>query len=123
MEVIAILKPDIIINEQIDDIKNEIKKYFTIEIEKITHLDEDLLRMFYSEHANKEYFKENIVKTMTQTPVVAMILSTNKINDFYEIKNIKEKIRDQFAKDKSNNSIHISDSVESAYNERILLWW
>jgi len=61
---------------------------------------------------------------MMASPVVAMIVKTKwNVNDFYKIKDIKEQIRKKFAKDKSRNSIHISDSFESAQKERWLLGW
>lgn len=125
MEVVVLLKPDIVINNEIPAITKEItKNLWTIEIKKMVMLNEEFIKSFYSEYKNEIFFEENILKNMMASPVVAMIVKTKwNVNDFYKIKDIKEQIRKKFAKDKSRNSIHISDSFESAQKERWLLGW
>jgi len=125
MEIIVLLKPDIVINNEIYQIKSEItKKLWTIEISKMIQLDENFLKLFYAQYVKEDFFQTNIVKNMITAPVIAMIVKTHSnITDFNTITDIKKEIRKKFAKDKSNNSLHVSDSFESASYERELLNW
>ena len=125
MEIIVILKPDIVMNNQIAAIKADIKEnLWTIEYTEIFQLDQPFLEKFYYEYKNEDFFVENIVKNMTASPIIAMIVKTHsKITNFEQITEIKKDIRSRFAKDKSNNSLHVSDSFENASRERELFGW
>ena len=125
MEIIVILKPDIVMNNQIAAIKADIKEnLWTIEYTEIFQLNKSFLEKFYYEYKNEDFFVENIVKNMTASPIIAMIVKTHsKITNFEQITEIKKDIRSRFAKDKSNNSLHVSDSFENASRERELFGW
>jgi len=125
MEVVVLLKPDIVINNEIPAITKEIKEnLWTIEIKKMIMLDEEFVNNFYSQYKNEDFFEDNILKNMLAWPIVAMVVKTKwKVDTFYKVKEIKEQIRKKFAKDRSRNSIHISDSFESVQKEMYLLGW
>jgi len=125
MEVVVIIKPDVIIANEIADMKKMIKEeLWNIEISTMVQLDREFLSDFYYQYKNEDFFEKNIVENMTKSPVIAMIVSThNSIRDFDQVLEVKKKIREKFAKDKSNNSIHISDSFKSALLEREKFGW
>ena len=119
MKVVSLLKPDIVINNQIPAIKKEItKRLWKIKRSKMVNVDKEFLEKFYSDYINEWFFEKNIVPNMTEAPIIILEIETNdNVKDFKNITNIKEDIRKIFAKNKSKNSIHVSDSEEAVKKE------
>jgi nucleoside-diphosphate kinase len=98
--------------------------HFSIVAVKMMQLDEAILRQHYSHLVDKVFFKD-IVEFMTSTPVIAMILEGNDV--VAKVREMtgptdsmlapKGTIRGDFGKNKTQNILHASDSVESAHVE------
>lgn len=96
---------------------------------KMVRVSEELARVHYAEHDGKVFFDE-LLKYITRSPVVAMILEgqgaiekVRKINgntnpEMAEYGTIRKK----FGINKTENSVHASDCRESAQKE-INLWF
>ena len=115
-------KPDAyqrgLIGEIITRIEN---KGFLITDMKMMHLDESILKEHYAHLADKPFFPE-IVEYMTSGPVVGMIVEGDGVVDSMRkimgpTDGLEAKpgtIRGDYAKNKSENLVHGSDSVENA---------
>lgn len=124
MEVVVLLKPDVIINNEIALLKKEIKeKLWSIEYSQMYQVDDTFVKRFYSQYVKEDFFEENILKNMLEAPIYAMSVKVYPKITFDDILNIKKEIREKYAKDRSRNSIHISDSFEAIVRERLILWW
>ena len=116
------IKPDAykrgLIGEIITRIEN---KGYKITDMKMMNLDETILKEHYAHLADKPFFPE-IVSYMTSGPVVGMIVEGDNV--VAGMRNIMGPtdgleapagtIRGDYAKDKSENLVHGSDSVENA---------
>lgn len=115
-------KPDAyqrgLIGEIITRIEN---KGFSITDMKMMRLDEPILKEHYAHLADKPFFPE-IVKYMTSGPVVGMIVEGDGVVDSMRkimgptdgLEANPGTIRGDYAKNKSENLVHGSDSVENA---------
>ena len=115
-------KPDAyqrgLIGEIITRIEN---KGFLITDMKMMHLDESILKEHYAHLADKPFFPE-IVEYMTSGPVVGMIVEGDGVVDSMRkimgptdgLEANPGTIRGDYAKNKSENLVHGSDSVENA---------
>lgn len=118
MNIVWIIKPDIVINNEIPKMKHLITdKLGKITYQEMFNIDILFLEEFYSEYKNEDFFLKNIVKNMTSSPVIILNIET-PIEDFKKINEIKKEIRDILGKDKSRNSIHLSDSEKSVKKEK-----
>ena len=91
---------------------------------KMLHIDEDLAKEHYGEHAEKPFF-DDLVNYITSSPSLAMIIkgddAISLIRKMVGATNPKEAdlgtIRGDFAIDMGRNVIHASDSPKSAERE------
>ncbi|MEH8136940.1 nucleoside-diphosphate kinase [Gallibacterium anatis] len=122
---LAIIKPDIIERHLIGAIISRLEQaQFSIVAMKMVHLNQQQAAGFYAEHEGKPFF-ENLIAFMTSTPVVVLVLEKeNAIADYRALMgktNPAEAnmgtLRRDFALDGSRNSIHGSDSSQSAERE------
>ncbi len=97
------------------------EKGFKITDMKMMNLDETILKEHYAHLADKPFFGE-IVEYMTSGPVVGMIVEGDGVVDSMRkimgptdgLEAMPGTIRGDFAKNKSENLVHGSDSVENA---------
>ncbi|OZN50204.1 nucleoside-diphosphate kinase [Gallibacterium anatis] len=122
---LAIIKPDIIERHLIGAIISRLEQaQFSIVAMKMVHLNQQQAAGFYAEHEGKPFF-ENLIAFMTSTPVVVLVLEKeNAIADYRALMgktNPAEAnmgtLRRDFALDGSRNSVHGSDSIQSAERE------
>lgn len=122
---LAIIKPDIIERHLIGAIISRLEQaQFSIVAMKMVHLNQQQAAGFYAEHEGKPFF-ENLIAFMTSTPVVVLVLEKeNAIADYRELMGKTNPVdahmgtlRRDFALDGSRNSIHGSDSIQSAERE------
>ena len=92
--------------------------------QKMVHLSEDQAKKFYAEHSERPFFG-SLISYMTSAPVVLQVLKgENAVLKNREIMGATNPedakigtIRKDFAKNIEANSIHGSDSLESAKRE------
>lgn len=122
---LAIIKPDIIERHLIGAIISRLEQaQFSIVAMKMVHLNQQQAAGFYTEHEGKPFFA-NLIAFMTSTPVVVLVLEKeNAIADYRALMgktNPAEAnmgtLRRDFALDGSRNSVHGSDSSQSAERE------
>jgi len=115
-------KPDAYKRGLIGEIITRIeKKGFAIVDMKMMNLTESILEEHYAHLKDKPFFGE-IVEYMTSAPVVGMIVEGNGVVDSMRkmmgptdgLEANPGTIRGDFAKNKSENLVHGSDSVENA---------
>ena len=124
-KTLVLIKPDAIANKHIGDI---IKHYeeagFKIVAMKLMQMTEKIASIHYAEHIGKSFYDE-LVKFMTDDPIVAMVLEgenaiakVREINGATNPANAAEgTIRKLYAENGSRNAVHASDSAESAARE------
>ncbi|KGQ65834.1 nucleoside diphosphate kinase [Gallibacterium anatis 7990] len=122
---LAIIKPDIVERHLIGSIISRLEQSkFSIVAMKMVHLNQQQAAGFYAEHEGKPFFA-NLIAFMTSTPVVVLVLEKeNAIADYRALMgktNPAEAnmgtLRRDFALDGSRNSVHGSDSSQSAERE------
>jgi len=105
------------------------KKGFHISALKITKPSKEIAEEHYAEHTGKPFF-DNLVSYITSGEVCALILEGNnviamvrKMNGATDPANAEAgTIRGQFAISMSENTVHASESMESAERE-IKIWF
>lgn len=119
---LCILKPSAVGRFLIGDIVSRIeKKGLIIRGIKMMQLDENILREHYAHLVDKPFFSE-IVKSMTATPVVVMVLAgTEAVSVFRAMTGVTNgrqaaagTLRGDFCMSNQANIVHASDSVENA---------
>lgn len=122
---LTMIKPFAVKEHHIGEIITQIEKAgFTIRALNMTQLPAEKAALFYSEHKGKPFF-DSLVQFMSSGPVVAAILEKeNAVEDFRALigatdpsQSAEGTIRKLYAKDKTHNAIHGSDSDESAIRE------
>ncbi|OOF36442.1 nucleoside-diphosphate kinase [Rodentibacter heidelbergensis] len=122
---LSIIKPDAVKRHLIGAILARFEqKGFKIAATKMVHLTREQAEGFYAEHQGKAFF-EPLVAYMISAPVVVSVLEKdNAIKDYRTLigatnpENAAEgTIRKDFALSQTENSVHGSDSVESANRE------
>ncbi len=122
---LTMIKPYAVKEHHIGEILAYIEKNgFHIKAMKMIQLSAEKAEIFYEEHREKSFFNDLVV-FMSSGPVVAVMLEKdNAVDDFRKLigstdpKEAAEgTIRKLFAKDKTHNAIHGSDSDESAVRE------
>lgn len=96
-------------------------KGFKITNMKMMNLDEAILKEHYAHLADKPFFGE-IVEYMTSGPVVGMVVEGDRVVESMRtlmgptdgIEALPGTIRGDYAKNKSENLVHGSDSAENA---------
>ena len=127
---LVLIKPDAVRKKLIGKIisiyeENNLK-VVALKMEKIT---EDFASKHYKEHIGKDFYNL-LLNFITSGPLCALILEGhNAIEKIREIngntdpnKAKKKSIRRMYARNKTENCVHASDSLESAKRE-IRLWF
>lgn len=124
-QTLSIIKPDVTKRNLIGQVLAEIEKGgLKIKALKMLHLTTEQAGGFYAEHQGKEFF-EPLVEFMTSEPIVVAVLEGENAVQHYRAlmgatdptKREKGTIRDKFALSYRENSVHGSDSEESAKRE------
>ncbi|MGQ9445241.1 nucleoside-diphosphate kinase [[Pasteurella] aerogenes] len=124
-QTLSIIKPDAVQRNLVGQILAKLESNgFTIVAAKMLHLTEPQAEGFYAEHEGKPFFVD-LVKYMTSAPVVVAVLEKeNAVKDYRTLMGTTDPetaaegtIRREFALSKQQNSVHGSDSVESAKRE------
>ena len=122
---LSIIKPDATTRNITGKINSMIENAgLKIVAQKMIHMSKNQAEEFYAEHNGKPFF-ENLVKFMTSAPVVVQVLEgENAIVNYRKIMGatnpaVAEEgtIRKTFALSIDKNSVHGSDSPESAKRE------
>ena len=122
---LSIIKPDAVERNLIGKILARFEESgFKVIALKMLHLNQLQVEGFYAEHKGKEFFAR-LVEYMTSAPlVVAVLEKENAIKDYRTlIGNTNPEtaeegtIRKDFALSQRENSVHGSDSIESAKRE------
>lgn len=122
---LVILKPDSVRRKIVGEIISRFeRKDFSITHVKMMNIDTDVAYEHYS-HVKNEPIFEDMIKFITSGPVIALIISGDKVIE--TIRNMIGKtssfesppgtIRGDFGSHRYQNLIHASDSVESAEKE------
>ncbi|MEF9953309.1 nucleoside-diphosphate kinase [Clostridium sp.] len=129
-QTLVLIKPDAVERNHIGNIiskyENEGLKVVAL---KMVTASSEIATKHYEEHAEKPFFKD-LLTYITRSPIVAMILEgddaiekVRTINGSTDPKEAAEgTIRNLYAVSKSENSVHASDSIESATRE-ISIWF
>jgi len=119
---LAILKPDCVRKNLIGNVIAKINEAgFKIKAMKMTHLTKESAAGFYEIHKHQPWFND-LISYMTSGPCVPIALEKdNAVADFRKLigatdpsKADEGTIRKLYAKDKTENIVHGSDSDENA---------
>ncbi|MDG2917710.1 nucleoside-diphosphate kinase [Bisgaard Taxon 10/6] len=122
---LSIIKPDAVERHLIGQILARFEQSgFRIAAIKMLHLTKPQAEGFYAEHQGKPFF-DGLVEYMTSAPVVVSVLAKeNAVKDYRTLIGATDPaqaaegtIRKDFAESRQRNSVHGSDSVESAVRE------
>ncbi|OOF56598.1 nucleoside-diphosphate kinase [Rodentibacter myodis] len=122
---LSIIKPDAVKRDLIGMILARFEQNgFKILATKMVHLTQEQAEGFYVEHQGKAFF-ESLVGYMMSAPVVVSVLEKeNAVKDYRTLIGATNPevaaegtIRRDFALSQHENSVHGSDSVESAHRE------
>ncbi|MDG2949985.1 nucleoside-diphosphate kinase [Exercitatus varius] len=122
---LSIIKPDAVERHLIGQILARFEQSgFRIAAIKMLHLTKPQAEGFYAEHQGKPFF-DSLVEYMTSAPVVVSVLAKeNAVKDYRTLIGATDPaqaaegtIRKDFAESRQRNSVHGSDSVESAVRE------
>lgn len=124
-QTLSIIKPDGVSNKHIGEIilrfeKNDLQ----IAALKMVQLTPEQAAQFYAVHKDRAFYND-LVKMMSSGPVVVMVLEgkdavakNRQLMGSTDPKQAEEgTIRADFARSKSENTVHGSDSIESAKSE------
>ena len=122
---LSIIKPDAVRRNLIGAILARLEQQgFTIVTAKMVRLSKEQAEGFYAEHQGKPFF-EPLVAYMTSAPVLVSVLEEeNAVQDYRTLMGATNPeaaaegtIRRDFALSQRENSVHGSDSLESAARE------
>jgi nucleoside-diphosphate kinase len=122
---LTMIKPVAVKEHHVGDILSAIEHAgFRIIALKMTQMPKEKAAVFYEDHKEKPFFEE-LVTFMKSGPVVVAILEKeNAVADFRKLIGSTDPaeaeegtIRKKFAKSKTHNAIHGSDSDENAMRE------
>lgn len=122
---LSIIKPDAVKRNLIGAILTRFEKQgFNVLAMKMLRLTQEQAEGFYAEHQGKEFFTD-LVEYMMSAPIVALVLEKeNAVKDYRTLIGSTDPqtaaegtIRRDFALSKRHNSVHGSDSQESAKRE------
>ena len=122
---LSIIKPDAVRRNLIGAILARLEQQgFSIVAAKMVHLSKEQAEGFYAEHQGKPFF-EPLVAYMTSAPVLVSVLEKeNAVQDYRTLMGATNPeaaaegtIRRDFALSQRENSVHGSDSLESAARE------
>jgi nucleoside-diphosphate kinase len=124
-QTLSIIKPDAVRSNHIGEIITQFEKQqLCVGAIKMVKLSPEQAGEFYAEHKDRPFYSE-LVKFMTSGPIVVMVLEgKNAISKNREIMGATDPkkaapgtLRATFAKSVTENSVHGSDSLESAKRE------
>lgn len=124
-QTLSIIKPDATKRNLIGQVLAEIEKGgLKVKAMKMLHLTAEQAAGFYAEHQGKDFF-EPLISFMTSAPIVVAVLEGENAVQHYRTlmgatdpgKREKGTIRDKFALSLTENSVHGSDSEQSAKRE------
>ncbi len=122
---LVLIKPDAVRRKLIGEIISVYEKNkLDICAIKILHMDREIAEGFYHVHQGKEFF-QRLINFMVSAPTVVMVIGgedaitrIRAINGKTDPKEAGEDtIRGKYALDVTRNSVHASDSPESAASE------
>ena len=122
---LSIIKPDAVRRNLIGAILARLEQQgFSIVAAKMVRLSKEQAEGFYAEHQGKPFF-EPLVAYMTSAPVLVSVLEKeNAMQDYRTLMGatnpeaaVEGTIRRDFALSQRENSVHGSDSLESAARE------
>ena len=122
---LSIIKPDAVRRNLIGAILARLEQQgFSIVAAKMVRLSKEQAEGFYAEHQGKSFF-EPLVAYMTSAPVLVSVLEKeNAVQDYRTLMGatnpeaaVEGTIRRDFALSQRENSVHGSDSLESAARE------
>ncbi len=122
---LVLIKPDAVENHHVGEIISIYEKAgLKIVAMRMLSMDSDLAARHYEEHIGRPYYNA-LVEFMTRSPIVAMVLEgtdaialVRKLNGATDpTKADAGTIRKLFAVDKTQNTVHASDSKENADRE------
>ena len=124
-ETLAIIKPDAVERDLIDQIKSIFtKNNLTIKEDKKIHITKEEAAEFYKVHQSKPFF-DSLCSYLSSGPIVVMILEgknavlfNRKLMGATDPKKAEENtIRKLYGLSIDKNSVHGSDSIENAKKE------
>ena len=127
---LVLIKPDAMKRKLMGEIISVYEKsYLRIAAIKLTKATIDMAEEHYEEHKEKSFFSE-LIDYITSTEVCALIIEgdnaveeVRKLNGATDPKDADpSSIRAKYALSKSENSVHASDSINSAERE-IKIWF
>ena len=122
---LSIIKPDAVERNLVGKILSRFEENgFRIVATKMLRLNQTQAEGFYAEHQGKEFFAP-LVEYMMSAPIVVSVLEKeNAVKDYRTLIGTTNpetaaegSIRKEFAESQRRNSVHGSDSVESAARE------
>lgn len=122
---LSIIKPDAVKRDLIGAILSRFEQAgFNIIAMKMLHLTREQAEGFYAEHEGKAFFEPLVAYMMSAPIVVSVLEKENAVKDYRTLigatnPEMAEEgtIRKAFALSQRENSVHGSDSVESAKRE------
>lgn len=122
---LSIIKPDAVKRRLIGSILTRFEQEgFKIIATKMLHLTQEQAEGFYAEHQGKEFFEPLVAYMMSAPIVVSVLEKENAIQDYRTLIGTTNPetaapgtIRKDFAISQRENSVHGSDSLESALKE------
>ncbi len=122
-QTLSIIKPDATLRNLTGEINAMIEeKGLQIIAQKRLWLTKQQAQMFYSEHRGKDFF-EPLVEFMISAPIIVQVLQGSDVIEAYRTlmggfgQSIPGTIRHRFALSSRQNSVHGSDSTQSAQRE------
>jgi nucleoside-diphosphate kinase len=124
-KTLLIIKPDAVERRLIGHIIGRLELAgFSILDMRMEHLTEEKARKFYAVHRGKSFY-DGLVEFMTSGPVVPVLLEKeNAVSDLRTLigatdpsEAVSGTLRQEIASDVQRNSVHASDSLESAAEE------
>ena len=121
-QTLSIIKPDAVERNLTEEIKNIFtKNNLIIKESKKLHITKDEASEFYKVHQSKPFFND-LIDYMTSGPVIIQVLEgDNAIENYRKIMGAtnpenadKGTIREKYALNIQENSVHGSDSIENA---------
>jgi nucleoside-diphosphate kinase len=122
---LSLIKPDAVAKKLEGSIVSDIEaEDFEIVAQKKIVLTENQTKLFYREHAEKQFFPE-LVEYMSSKPIVAQVLrKENAVRAYRSLigftdPKIEEEgtIRRKYGKNITYNAVHGSDNVETSQRE------
>jgi nucleoside-diphosphate kinase len=121
-QTLLLIKPDAVERNLIGEILSRVEKEkFKIVDLKMVQLETEDAKRFYQVHKQKPFFNDLIDSVSSGSVVVALLKKENAVEDLRKLVGItdpkeseKGTIRCDFGLDITRNSVHASDSKESA---------